>query len=75
VNIDGMVNTHDFVPLVTGRATIGERLAFVGADLLVNRADARLDSTDLSCGARLWQSAPIGGYPITVWDLHVSAEP
>jgi hypothetical protein len=75
VNIDGMVNTHDFVPLVTGRATIGERLAFVGADLLVNRADARLDTTDLSCAAVLWQSHDIGGSPITVWDLRTCAEP
>jgi hypothetical protein len=69
VNIDGMVNNHDFVDLVVDRTSIGERVAFVDADFLVNRADARLDSTDLSCAEVLWESADIGGYPITVWDL------
>jgi hypothetical protein len=69
VNIDGMVNNHDFVDLVVDRTAIGERVAFVDADFLVNRADARLDSTDLSCAEVLWESADSGGYPITVWDL------
>lgn len=73
INIDGMVNNHHFVRLVTERAPIGERAAFVDADFLVNRHDARLNSTDLTCATELWQSQPIGGYPIKVWDLRPCA--
>jgi hypothetical protein len=69
VNIDGMVNNHDFVELVTGRSTVAERVDFADAEFLVNRADARLAGTDLSCAAVLWESNDVEGYPITVWDL------